>query len=128
MVTNGAILVRVRPKVCSIKIIHSLGRIATLLLPETLIAHLKTNGYKHGCPFHRGPLGILFTAIGLGTYSLDGIDGTNAVIEAVRAGYRLLDSAFNYENEGAVGAAVRRSGLPRHELIVTSKLPASSPF
>ena len=70
-----------------------------------------------------GRSGFSLPAIGLGTYSLDGIDGTNAVIEAVRAGYRLLDSAFNYENEGAVGAAVRRSGLPRHELIVTSKLP-----
>ena len=74
-------------------------------------------------PFIEGRSGFSLPAIGLGTYSLDGIDGTNAVIEAVRAGYRLLDSAFNYENEGAVGAAVRRSGLPRHELIVTSKLP-----
>jgi diketogulonate reductase-like aldo/keto reductase len=62
-------------------------------------------------------------AIGLGTYSLDGNAGTNTIIEAIGLGYRLLDSAFNYENEGAVGAAVRRCGLARDELFVTSKLP-----
>ena len=67
--------------------------------------------------------GLSLPAIGLGTYSLDGDDGTESVTAAIRIGYRLLDSAVNYENEGAVGAAVRRSEVPRHELIVTSKLP-----
>jgi len=67
--------------------------------------------------------GLAIPAIGLGTYSLDGNDGTNAIDAAIHIGYRLLDSAVNYENEGAVGAAVRRSDVPRHELIVTSKLP-----
>ena len=42
---------------------------------------------------------------------------------AIGSGYRLIDAAFNYDNEGAVGEAVRRSGVPRDELIVTSKLP-----
>src|ERR1035438_400194 len=67
--------------------------------------------------------GLSLPAIGLGTYSLDADDGTESVTAAIRIGYRLLDSAVNYENEGAVGAAVRRSEVPRHELIVTSKLP-----
>jgi diketogulonate reductase-like aldo/keto reductase len=67
--------------------------------------------------------GLSIPAIGLGTYSLDGDDGTDSITTAIRIGYRLLDSAVNYENEGAVGAAVRRSEVPRHELIVTSKLP-----
>jgi diketogulonate reductase-like aldo/keto reductase len=67
--------------------------------------------------------GLTLPAIGLGTYSLEGNDGTKSIVEAIGLGYRLLDSAVNYENEGAVGAAVRRSGLARHELIVTSKLP-----
>jgi len=107
MVTNGAILVRVRPKSGSIKIIHSLGRIATLLLPETSLL-TQDERIQTWMSFHRGRSGFSLPAIGLGTYSLDGIDGTNAVIEAVRAGYRLLDSAFNYENEGAV-ARRRRS-------------------
>lgn len=38
-------------------------------------------------------------------------------------GYRLLDSAYNYENEGTLGEAVRRSSVPREELRITSKLP-----
>lgn len=67
--------------------------------------------------------GLSLPAIGLGTYSLDGFEGTANVVEAIALGYRLLDSAFNYENEGAVGAAMRRSGVAREELLVTSKLP-----
>jgi diketogulonate reductase-like aldo/keto reductase len=67
--------------------------------------------------------GLTLPAIGLGTYSLDGNAGANTIVEAIEVGYRLLDSAFNYENEGAVGAAVRRSELAREELFVTSKLP-----
>ena len=46
---------------------------------------------------------------------------------AIARGYRLLDSAFNYENEGAVGEAVRTCGVPREELRVVSKLPRPAP-
>ncbi|MEU5872993.1 aldo/keto reductase [Glycomyces sp. NPDC047369] len=67
--------------------------------------------------------GTTLPAIGLGTYQLDGSAGVDAIGQAIRAGYRLLDSAFNYENEGAVGRAVRSAGDVRDELIVTSKLP-----
>jgi diketogulonate reductase-like aldo/keto reductase len=74
-------------------------------------------------PTIEGRSGFTVPAIGLGTYSLDGNAGTDAMIKAIGLGYRLLDSAFNYENEGAVGAAVRRSSVARDELLVTSKLP-----
>jgi diketogulonate reductase-like aldo/keto reductase len=74
-------------------------------------------------PAIQGRSGLSLPAIGLGTYSLDGQAGVDAIVEAIGLGYRLLDSAFNYENEGAVGAAVRHCGLARQELIVTSKLP-----
>jgi diketogulonate reductase-like aldo/keto reductase len=74
-------------------------------------------------PTVEGRSGFSLPAIGLGTYSLDGNAGTDIIIEAIALGYRLLDSAFNYENEGAVGAAVRRCGLSRDEVLVTSKLP-----
>lgn len=67
--------------------------------------------------------GTVLPAIGLGTYRLTGSEGVNAIGEAIRAGYRLIDSAVNYENEGAVGRAVRAAGDVRDELIVTSKLP-----
>src|SRR5690349_20181036 len=62
-------------------------------------------------------------AIGFGTASLKGHGGVNAITHAIHNGYRLLDSAFNYENEGAVGDAVRRSDVPREALKVTAKLP-----
>ena len=67
--------------------------------------------------------GLTLPAVGFGTYRLNGAEGVHAMLGAIDAGYRLLDSAFNYENEGAVGEAVRRSSVPREELRVTSKLP-----
>lgn len=67
--------------------------------------------------------GLKLPPIGLGTYRLNGREGVKAIQHAVEIGYRLLDSAFNYENEGAVGEAARTSCVPRSELIVTSKLP-----
>jgi diketogulonate reductase-like aldo/keto reductase len=67
--------------------------------------------------------GLSLPRIGFGTAMLKGQHGARTVASALRAGYRLIDSAFNYENEGAVGAGVRSSGVPRDEVIVTSKLP-----
>jgi hypothetical protein len=54
-----------------------------------------------------------------------GPDGVAAIEAAIGAGYRLLDSAVNYENEAEVGEAVRRSGI-RDELIVTTKVPGGT--
>lgn len=67
--------------------------------------------------------GSSLPALGFGTYGLNGSAGVASMVKAIQAGYRLLDSAFNYENEGAVGLAVRQCGVPREELQVTSKLP-----
>ncbi|RYL93298.1 aldo/keto reductase [Sporolactobacillus sp. Y61] len=67
--------------------------------------------------------GLTLPAIGFGTYKLNGADGVQKILSAIDTGYRLLDSAFNYENEGTVGEAVRRSSVPREELRITSKLP-----
>ncbi|MFD0785876.1 aldo/keto reductase [Micromonospora azadirachtae] len=66
--------------------------------------------------------GTALPAIGLGTYKLTGSEGVDAIDRAIRTGYRLIDSAVNYENEGAVGRAARATGV-RDELVVTSKLP-----
>jgi diketogulonate reductase-like aldo/keto reductase len=62
-------------------------------------------------------------AIGFGTYPLRGADGVDAITSAIDAGYTLLDTAVNYENEEEVGEAVRRSGVPRDELAIASKIP-----
>lgn len=67
--------------------------------------------------------GLTLPVIGLGTYKLNGNEGANAISSAIEMGYRLLDSAYNYENEGTLGEAVRRSSVPREELRITSKLP-----
>ena len=67
--------------------------------------------------------GFTLPAIGLGTYALNGDAGAEAVAGAIGAGYRLVDSAFNYENEGSVGRGVSESGVDRAEIIVTTKLP-----
>lgn len=66
--------------------------------------------------------GTAFPELGLGTYNLRGADGVDAIVSAVESGYRLLDSAVNYENEQEVGEAVRRSGV-RDQLLVTTKVP-----
>jgi Aldo/keto reductases, related to diketogulonate reductase len=74
-------------------------------------------------PRHTLNDGHTLPAIGLGTYPLVGSAGVDAIVSGLHAGYRLIDSAVNYENEGAVGEAVRRSGVPRTEITITSKLP-----
>ena len=66
---------------------------------------------------------ITLPAVGFGTGGIQGQAGVEALLQAFELGYRLIDSAVNYENEGTVGRAVRRSSVPREEIIVTSKLP-----
>lgn len=67
--------------------------------------------------------GHTLPAIGFGTYPLRDAEGVEAIANALRVGYRLVDTAVNYENETEVGEAVRASGVPRDELTVTSKIP-----
>ncbi|ATF40669.1 aldo/keto reductase [Weissella paramesenteroides] len=61
--------------------------------------------------------------LGLGTYQLKGGAGFQQILAAIKSGYRLIDSATNYDNEGIVGKAIRHSGVPRSEFFITSKLP-----
>jgi len=67
--------------------------------------------------------GAWFPELGLGTYNLRGEEGIAAIVAAIDSGYRLLDTAVNYENEREVGEAVRRSGADRDSLLVASKIP-----
>jgi diketogulonate reductase-like aldo/keto reductase len=67
--------------------------------------------------------GAVLPAVGFGTYPLRGQEGIDAVTSALGVGYRLLDTAVNYGNEEEVGEAIRRSGEPRDEVLVTSKIP-----
>ncbi|WP_017814526.1 aldo/keto reductase [Paenibacillus shenyangensis] len=67
--------------------------------------------------------GIEMPIIGFGVYQVpDAEECENAVYEALMAGYRLIDTAAGYVNEEAVGRAIKRSGIPREQLFVTTKL------
>lgn len=61
--------------------------------------------------------------IGFGTYPLRGESGTDAILSALDLGYRLVDTAVNYGNEDAVGRAIARTGVPREDIVVTTKIP-----
>ena len=61
-------------------------------------------------------------ALGFGTYSLRGDICTDSVSDAISAGYRLIDTAKVYQNEEAVGAGIKKSGIDRKSLFVTSKI------
>jgi 2,5-diketo-D-gluconate reductase A len=67
--------------------------------------------------------GTTIPAIGLGTYGLNGAAGAESVATAIGLGYRLIDTAYAYGNEDAVGEGIRRSGIDPAELVVTSKVP-----
>ncbi len=65
--------------------------------------------------------------VGFGTWLLkEGDECYRAVADALRLGYRHIDTALAYHNEASVGRAVRDSGIPRDEIYVTSKLPAEA--
>ena len=66
--------------------------------------------------------GANIPAIGLGTWTLKEDAATQLVESAIRSGYRHVDTAAMYENEEAVGAGLRASGLPRDEVFLTSKV------
>ena len=67
--------------------------------------------------------GVEMPQLGLGVYqSRPGRETRRAVVAALEAGYRLIDTAAMYQNEADVGAAIRDSGVPREEVFVTSKL------
>lgn len=60
--------------------------------------------------------------LGYGVFKVPPADTERAVSEALEVGYRHIDTAAIYGNEAGVGAAIERSGIPRHELFVTTKL------
>lgn len=60
--------------------------------------------------------------LGLGTYGRTGPEGLAAILDALEAGYRHLDTAQTYDTEANVGAALARSGLPREAVFVTTKI------
>lgn len=60
--------------------------------------------------------------LGLGVWQVDPEITARVVSDAIEVGYRSIDTAEGYQNEEGVGEAIRRAGVPRHELFITSKL------
>lgn len=67
--------------------------------------------------------GTTLQALGFGTYALRDAHAVSSIGTALASGYRLLDSAVNYENESEVGEAVGAAGATGNAAIVTTKLP-----
>jgi len=63
--------------------------------------------------------------LGLGTWQARGSGARGAILRALEVGYRHIDTATAYGNEQQVGQAMAESGVPREEIFVTTKLPAS---
>ncbi|KAI9745150.1 MAG: hypothetical protein M1818_001428 [Claussenomyces sp. TS43310] len=61
--------------------------------------------------------------LGFGVYQTPADACADVVLQALKAGYRHIDSAAAYRNEGPCGAAIRSSGIPRSEIFFTSKIP-----
>ena len=71
--------------------------------------------------------GLKMPILGFGVFQVaEGQDTEEAVLAAINVGYRLIDTAQVYGNEEAVGRAIKRSGVPREELFITTKLWISS--
>lgn len=66
--------------------------------------------------------GVAIPMVGFGVYQVSDDDTEKAVLAALEAGYRLLDTAAIYGNEGGVGRAIKASGIAREEIFVTTKL------
>jgi 2,5-diketo-D-gluconate reductase A len=66
--------------------------------------------------------GVMMPMLGFGTYGLRGDVCAESVADAITVGYRLIDTAKVYQNEEAVGAGIKKSGIDRKLLFVTSKI------
>ncbi|USK64123.1 aldo/keto reductase [Peribacillus frigoritolerans] len=67
--------------------------------------------------------GVEMPILGFGVFQIqDENECEQSVYDAIMAGYRLIDTAASYLNEEAVGRAIKRSGVPREELFITTKL------
>ena len=67
--------------------------------------------------------GVEMPILGFGVFQIsDPAECEKAVVEAIQSGYRLIDTAASYKNEDAVGNAIKKSGVDRKELFITTKL------
>lgn len=66
--------------------------------------------------------GVKMPQLGFGVFQMSNDEAEASVLKAIEVGYRHIDTATSYKNEEAVGRAIAKSGVPREELFITSKL------
>ena len=71
--------------------------------------------------------GVEMPIVGFGVFQIPPDETEQAVDTALDVGYRHIDTAASYDNEGAVGRAVANSGIPREDLFITTKLWIQNP-
>lgn len=70
--------------------------------------------------------GVKMPILGYGVYQVDNAECERCVLDAISVGYRSIDTAQAYGNEEAVGNAVKKCGIPRNELFITTKVWVSN--
>lgn len=98
---------------------------SALLLPLSgfsVIDILEVGQTVNTVPYAKLNNGAKMPRLGFGTNTLRGDVGIRCVNEAISVGYRLIDTAHIYGNEESVGAGIKKSGINREELFITSKL------
>lgn len=117
--------------------IGALGFISVASLANVFGVNLANTASKN--PVKEGKMqyitlnnGIKMPILGLGTYGLQGKSGQEAISEAIKTGYRLIDTAQMYANESEVGDAVAESienfGIKRSEFFITTKLSSNMSY
>ena len=66
--------------------------------------------------------GVKMPILGYGVYQVTKEDCERCVLDALQAGYRSIDTAQSYFNEEEVGSAIKKSGIPREDIFLTSKV------
>lgn len=66
--------------------------------------------------------GVRMPQLGYGVYQVTKEECERCVLDALKAGYRLIDTAQSYFNEEEVGNAIKKSGVPREEIFLTTKV------
>lgn len=68
--------------------------------------------------------GVMVPSLAFGTWQLEPGIAYEATLCALKCGYRHIDTAYAYQNEKAIGDAIRDSGIRREDIFLTSKLPS----
>ncbi len=96
--------------------------VSVLIFCLSLMSFSETNKFDFKKRTVKLNNGIEMPIIGIGVFMLTPEQAENSVYNALKDGYRLIDTAHIYGNEEAVGRAIKRSGVPREEIFVTTKL------